>query len=35
MIEPTEQQRQELIAPEPIAIDPQTNETSNPRVCSA
>lgn len=27
MIELTEQQRQELIAPEPIAIDPQTRVT--------
>ncbi|MBW3597833.1 MAG: hypothetical protein KY475_11230 [Planctomycetes bacterium] len=25
MIELTEQQRQELLAPEPVAIDPQTN----------
>jgi hypothetical protein len=27
MIELTEQQRQELSAPEPLAIDPQTEET--------
>jgi hypothetical protein len=27
MIELTEQQRQELSAPEPVAIDPQTRET--------
>lgn len=27
MIELTEQQRQELASPEPIAIDPQTRET--------
>lgn len=27
MIELTEQQRQELIAPEPVAIDPQTRQT--------
>ncbi|HEY1377386.1 MAG TPA: hypothetical protein VGF55_11365 [Gemmataceae bacterium] len=27
MIELTEQQRQELSAPEPVAVDPQTRET--------
>ncbi len=27
MIELTEQQRQELTAPEPVALDPQTGET--------
>ncbi len=27
MIELTEQQRQELTSPEPVAVDPQTHET--------